>query len=84
MHEKARKMIYFENRADHSDKSLSGRTFERGGILENELKNKLSSNEKISVDLLASYLGRNPNYEEEILGYKLRKCYLQPYYKLIN
>lgn len=65
--------------------------FEDGGSvsselqsIENTLHNQLSSGQKVSVELVSLYVGRKPNYEENIVGYKIRKCYLQPYFKRID
>jgi len=62
--------------------------FEDGGSItselqsiENTIHNNLSSGDKVSVELVTMYLGRKPRHEENIVGYTIRKCYLQPYFK---
>ena len=72
-------------------KSMYG--FEKGGefeaaselrSLENTIENHLVNGQNISVEMLSMYLGRKPNYEESVVGFTVRKCYLQPYFKKIK
>lgn len=67
--------------------------FENGGefeaaselrSLENTIENHLVNGQNISVEMLSMYLGRKPNYEENVVGVTVRKCFLQPYFKKIK
>lgn len=52
--------------------------------LENTIENHLVNGQNISVEMLSMYLGRKPNYEENVVGVTVRKCFLQPYFKKIK
>lgn len=67
--------------------------FENGGefeaaselrSLENTIENHLVNGQNISVEMLSMYLGRKPNFEESVVGFTVRKCFLQPYFKKIK
>lgn len=63
--------------------------YETGGTVttlsfDNMMEHHLASDEKISITDVENFLGRKPNFEEHILGYKIRKCYLQPFFKTIK
>jgi hypothetical protein len=67
-------------------------SFEDGGSMgtselksiENSIENYLSMNQEVGVDMLTIYLGRKPNYEENVVGYKIRKKLLSPYFKRVS
>ena len=51
--------------------------------LDNRLSRKIENNE-IKVKDLIDIIGREPNYPNEYVGnYKLEKCFLRPFYRLI-
>lgn len=66
--------------------------FEDGGTiggselkaLERSLRSNLSSGKEISESDLETYLGREVNFEEEVVGYNVRRCFLKPYYKKVK
>jgi hypothetical protein len=52
--------------------------------LDNRLSRKIENNE-IKVKDLIEIIGREPNYPNEYVGnYKLEKCFLRPFYRLIT
>jgi len=52
--------------------------------LDNRLSRKIENNE-IKVKDLIDIIGREPNYPNEYVGnYKLEKCFLRPFYRLIS
>lgn len=50
--------------------------------IEGSILKSLSSGKEVSVDKLTSYLGRKPKFEENVVGFKVRKCFLRPYFKV--
>jgi hypothetical protein len=52
--------------------------------IEGSILKSLSSGKEVSVDKLTSYLGRKPKFEENVVGFKVRKCFLRPYFKVAD
>jgi hypothetical protein len=70
------KGVYDEKRKDKSDASISNK-FEEGGETEKNIE--------LSVDEMKASLGREPKYPYDfIAGKKYVKCFLRPYYKLVD
>ena len=68
--------VYDEKRKDKSDFSLS-KKFEEGG--------EASVTVEMSVEEMKSLLGRDPKWPTDFLnGKKYEKCFLRPYYKLVD
>lgn len=70
------KGVYDEKREDKSDISISNK-FEEGGETE--------PNIELSLDEMKASLGREPKYPYDFIkGKKYVKCFLRPYYKLVD
>lgn len=70
------KGVYDEKRKDKSDISISNK-FEEGGETE--------PNIELSLDEMKASLGREPKYPYDFIkGKKYVKCFLRPYYKLVD
>jgi hypothetical protein len=70
------KGVYDEKRKDKSDSSISNK-FEEGGETEKNIE--------LSIDEMKNSLGREPKYPYDfIAGKKYVKCFLRPYYKLVD
>lgn len=73
------------NEESSSDKkeeggSMSSNDFGRNILLDN-LVSTLKNGDEVSVDAVTLYLGRKPQYEENIGGINIRKCLLSPTFK---
>jgi hypothetical protein len=62
--------------------------FEKGGQFIGKSNNsnikEILKSDEVPTEILKKYLGRNPEYEENIKGFVFRKCYLKPFYKKIK
>lgn len=56
---------------------------ERIQLFEN-ISSELMQGNEVSSESLQLYLGRIPNYEENLGGLKMRKCFLKPTYKILK
>lgn len=78
-------VVFDEAQSNESEMKNGGGVNSDCGCVHSDVYNSimdcLNKGNEVSVEALTLYLDRKPNYEEEIGGFTLRKCYLRPYYK---